>query len=256
MNNRAWIGFWTLLLHEINRFCRVWRETLLPPLITMGLYFAIFGKLIGSQISSIHGFAYMVYITPGLIMMPVITSSYLNTGFSLYLLRFQKSIEEILVSPLSNGLILLAFTLGGVARGLMIGCLVMTLSLFFTHIHIFNPILMLFTLILTSVLFSLAGFLNGLFARTFDDISIMPTFILTPLTYLGGVFYSVNMLSHIWQKISLFNPVLYLINIFRYSLLGVTDIAVIYALWMIIVFIMILAIINYYLLSKGVGIRT
>ena len=256
MNKTAWIGFYTLIRREINRFCRIWRETLLPPLITMTLYFVIFGQLIGSQIAPIHHYSYMQYITPGLIMMPVITNSFLNTVSSLYLLRFQKAIEEILVSPLPDSLILFGFVLGGVIRGVIVGGLVMCLSIFFTHLSIHHLGLMLLTLMLTSIMFSLGGFLNGLLARSFDDISLLPTFVLTPLTYLGGVFYSINMLPPVWQKVSLLNPILYLVNAFRYSLLGVTDMPISHALNIIELIIIVLIIINKQLLKKGVGIRT
>jgi ABC-2 type transport system permease protein len=250
-----WIGFYTLLMHEIARFCRIWRETLIPPLITMALYYIIFGHLIGSQLGSIKNFSYMQYISPGLIMMPVVTGSFINTVTSLYLLRFQKAIEEITVSPLPNSLVLLAFVLGGVIRGFAIGGLVMLLSLFFTKVTIHHIGLMLLTILLTSVLFSLAGFINGLLARSFDDISIIPTFVLTPLTYFGGVFYSIHMLPAIWQKLSLINPILYLVNAFRYSLLGITDIPISQALWVLLLLIFMLIGACMVLLNKGVGIR-
>jgi len=251
-----WIGFYTLCKREIDRFFRIWRETLLPPTITMALYFVIFGKLIGSQIASIHGLSYMQYIAPGLIMMSVVNNSFINTVSSVYLLRFQKSIEEILVSPLPNIFILLGFVFGGVVRGFVIGALVMGLSLFFTHLTVHHIFLMFLTVLLTSILFSLGGFLNGLYAKSFDHISIFPTFVLTPLTYLGGVFYSLNMLPSFWQKISLLNPILYLVNAFRYSLLGVTDIPIAYSLLFVSAIVVALFACNYYLLTRGVGLRT
>lgn len=249
------IGFYTLLRHEIYRFLRVWRESLLPPLITVGLYYIIFGRLIGSQLSGIKHYTYMQYISPGLIMMPVITGSYLNTVTSVYLLRFQKAIEEIVISPLPNSLVLLGFVLGGVFRGVIIGGLVMLLSLCFTSLTVSHLGLMCLTILLTACLFSLGGFINGLLARSFDDISVIPTFVLTPLTYLGGVFYSVDMLPPLWQKLSLLNPILYLVNSFRYSLLGVTDIPIAHSLWIIFGLIIVLFMISSRLLSKGVGIR-
>lgn len=251
-----WVGFYTLCRREIDRFLRIWRETLFPPAITMALYFIIFGNLVGSQIAPIHGFSYMQYIAPGLIMMSIISNSFINTVTSVYLLRFQKSIEEILVSPLPNIFILLGFTFGGIMRGFVIGALVMGLSLFFTHLTVHHIFLMFLTVLLTSALFSLGGFLNGLYAKSFDHISVFPTFVLTPLTYLGGVFYSVSMLPPFWQKISLLNPILYLVNAFRYSLLGVTDIPITYSLLFVSIVIAILFGLNYFLLSRGVGLRT
>lgn len=251
-----WIGFYTLLKHEVRRFIRVWRESLLPPLIMTALYFTIFGTLIGSQVKPIHHFNYMQYMMPGLVIMSVITNSYLNTVTSVYLLRFQRAIEEILVSPLPDILMMCGFVFGGVIRGVIIGGLVMLLSLFYTHLVILHWGLMLLTMILTAVLFSMAGFLNGILAKSFDDVSIVPTFVLTPLTYLGGVFYSVSMLPGVWQKISYFNPILYLVNLFRYSLLGVSDISVSLGLVIIISMIAVLLGINHTLLRKGVGMRT
>jgi ABC-2 type transport system permease protein len=249
-------GFYTLINREIHRFLRLWTQTILPPVITMSLYFVIFGKMVGSQIAPLHGVSYMQYIAPGLIMMSVVMNSYLNTVSSFYLLRFQKNIEEMLVSPLPPAVMLLAFTLGGVFRGLAVGALVTLLSLFFTHLTIQHPGLMIITVILTSVVFSLAGFLNGIFARSFDDITIVPTFVLTPLTYLGGVFYSISLLPPFWHKISLFNPILYLVNAFRYSLLGITDIPVAYSLGLMFILGLSLFGLNYHLLKKGQGIRT
>jgi ABC-2 type transport system permease protein len=234
-------GFYTLIARETHRFMRLWSQTVLPPVITMTLYFVIFG---------------MQYIAPGLIMMAVVTNSYLNTVSSFYLLRFQKNIEEILVSPLPPSLILLGFTLGGIFRGLVVGGLVTILSLFFTRLSIHHIGLMIITVLLTATVFSLAGFLNALYARTFDDITIVPTFVLTPLTYLGGVFYSIHMLPAFWQKLSLLNPILYLVNAFRYSLLGITDIPVFYALLLMFLLAIFLFGLNYHLLKKGLGIRT
>jgi ABC-2 type transport system permease protein len=250
------VGFYTLLKREANRFLRLWSQTILPPVITMTLYFVIFGKLVGSQIAAVHGVTYMQYIAPGLIMMSVVTNSYMNTVSSFYLLRFQKSIEEILISPLPSSLILLGFTFGGIMRGVVIGGLVTLLSLFFTHLSLHHFLLMLITVLLTSTVFSLAGLTNGIFARNFDDISIVPTFVLTPLTYLGGVFYSLSMLPPFWQKVSLLNPILYLVNAFRYSLLGISDISISHSLVILFLLAISLLGLNYYLLNKGVGIRT
>jgi ABC-2 type transport system permease protein len=250
------IGFYTLVRRELRRFMRMWTQTLIPPVITMSLYFVIFGKMVGSQIAPLHGVSYMQYIAPGLIMMSVVTNSYINTVSSFYLLRFQKNIDEMLISPLPPSLMLLGFMLGGIFRGLVVGVLVTVLSLFFTKLSIHHIGLMIITVLLTATVFSLAGFLNGIFARSFDDITIVPTFVLTPLTYLGGVFYSISMLPEFWHKLSLFNPILYLVNAFRYSLLGITDIPVAYALGLMFILALFLFGLNYYLLKKGQGVRS
>lgn len=250
------IAFNTLMRKEIERFTRIWVQTILPPVITMALYFIIFGNLVGSQIKPINGFTYMQYIVPGLIMMSVVTNSYANVVSSFYGARFQKNIEEILVSPLPNSLILLGYMMGGVLRAIVVGALVTGLSLFFTHLHLHHLFLIIITVVLAAMLFSLAGFLNGLFAKKFDDISIIPTFVLTPLTYLGGVFYSIYMLPSFWQKVSLLNPILYMVNAFRFGILGITDIPIYHALFIMTACVFGLFLINWYLLNKGIGIRT
>lgn len=256
MNRANFIAFQTLLNKEIMRFIRIWVQTLLPPAITMTLYFIIFGSLIGSQIEMVQGFSYMQYITPGLIMMAVVTNAYSNVVGSFFSSRFQKNIEELLVSPMPNSLILLGYVAGGVVRGLTVGLIVALISLVFTHLHINNILLTIFIVFLTALLFSLAGFLNGLYAKKFDDISIIPTFILTPLTYLGGVFYSIKTLSPFWYHVSLFNPILYMVNSFRFGILGISDVHLTAAITVIITAIIALFWINLHLLNKGVGIRT
>jgi ABC-2 type transport system permease protein len=253
---QAWIAFVALLRSEVRRFMRLWTQTLLPSVITMVLYFVIFGKLVGSQLNPIDGFTYMQYITPGLVMMSVVTNAYLNTVSSFYFLRFQRSMDELVVSPMSTLSILMGFVLGGSIRGFIVGGLVLGTSLFFTHLVLHHIFLMVFTTFLAAMLFSLMGLINGIYARSFDDISIIPTFVITPLTYLGGVFYAMNMLSPFWQKASYLNPILYIVNSFRYALLGITDIPVYYGLSMMGVFLLILFFINMHLLNKGVGIRT
>jgi len=250
------IAFYTLLRKEIVRFFRIWSQTLLPPAITMTLYFVIFGQMIGSKIPEIKGYSYMQYIAPGLIMMSVITSAYNNVVASFFGARFQKSIEELLVAPLPQPLLLLGFTMGGVARGLTTGLIVTGISLFFTHLHVQHPWLIIFVVMLTSTLFSLAGFTNGLFAKKFDDISIIPTFVLTPLTYFGGVFYSINELGEPWHSLSLFNPILYMVNAFRDGILGISDVNITYAIVIMLGLTILLFIGNWYLLHKGIGIRT
>jgi len=250
------IALKTILIKEILRFMRIWMQTILPPAITMTLYFIIFGNLIGSQIGDLEGFSYMQYIAPGLIMMAVITNSYANVVSSFYGSKFQRHIEEMLVSPIPNYLILMGFVGGGVARGLIVGLVVTLVSLFFTDLHIHNLWVMVTMVALTAVLFSLGGFINGIYAKSFDDISIVPTFVLTPLTYLGGVFYSIHMLSEFWQGVSLLNPILYMVNAFRYGILGISDISIYTAFAIIMLFVAALFIFSLRLLDRGVGIRS
>lgn len=255
MAAQLWIAFTTLVRKEIRRFTRIWAQTLLPPAITMTLYFIIFGNLIGSRIGNMGGFNYMEFIVPGLIMMAVITNSYGNVASSFFSSKFQKNIEELLVSPIPHSLILAGYVAGGVARGLTVGVIVTLLSLFFTQLSIHHLGITLFTALLTAVLFSLGGFINAMFAQSFDDIAIVPTFILTPLTYLGGVFYSISLLPPFWQGVSQLNPVLYMVNSFRYGILGVSDINVGLALGMVSLFIVILFVVALRLLARGRGIR-
>ncbi len=257
MNLREqFIAFKTLLTKEVLRFMRIWVQTVLPAAITTGLYFVIFGKMIGSQLNDISGYSYMDYIVPGIILMAIINNSYANVVSSFYSAKFQHHVEEMLVSPMPNYLILLGFVGGGVLRGLVVGLAVTAVSLFFTEPGTFNIAITLVVVILTAVLFSLAGFLNAVFANSFDDISIIPTFVLAPLTYLGGIFYSIDMLPEFWQQVSLLNPIMYMINAMRYGMLGVSDIDVSHALLMIILFVAALFAFSLYLLNKGVGIRS
>lgn len=250
-----YIAFQTILIKEILRFMRIWIQTVLPAAITMALYFIIFGNLIGPRIGEMDGLPYMDFIVPGLIMMSVINNAYSNVVSSFFSSKFQRHIEEMLVSPVPNYLILLGFLAGGTARGLVVGAVVMAISVFFTELRLHDPAVMLSVIFLTAVLFSLGGFINGVYAKSFDDISIIPTFVLTPLTYLGGVFYSIHMLSDFWQAVSLANPILYMVNAFRYGILGVSDVAIGLALAIIIAFIAGLFGFALYLLNKGVGIR-
>ncbi len=250
------VAFWTIVRREIRRFTRIWAQTLLPPAITMTLYFIIFGNLIGSRIGEMGGFDYMEYIVPGLIMMSVITNSYSTVVSSVYSTKFQRNIEELLVSPVPNWVILSGFVIGGVARGLGVGFIVTLLSLFFTDLQVQNLGVTIAIVFLTSVLFALGGFINAVFANSFDDISIIPTFVLTPLTYLGGVFYSIQLLPEFWQGVSQLNPILYMVNTFRYGILGVSDINIGFAFGMIMLFIAGLFSYALYLLQNGKGIRS
>lgn len=252
---QIWIAFSTIVVKEIRRFMRIWPQTLLPPAITMALYFVIFGNLIGSRIGEMDGYDYMDFIVPGLIMMSVITNSYSNVVSSFFSLKFQKNIEEILVSPVPNWVVLLGYVSGGVVRGLAVGFIVTLLSLGFTDLQIHNVAITASVVMLTAVVFALGGFINAVFARSFDDISIVPTFVLTPLTYLGGVFYSISLLPEFWQGVSQINPILYMVNAFRYGILGVSDISIMNAFLMVAVSIAILFAVSLHLLNSGKGIR-
>ncbi len=248
-------AFLTIVRKEINRFMRIWLQTILPPAITMGLYFVIFGSLIGPRIGDMHGFPYMQYIAPGIIMMSVITNSYSNVVSSLFGAKFQRYIEEILVAPVPNIVIVAGFIAGGVARGMIVGLVVTLVALCFTDLHVHSFAITISVVILTATLFSLAGFINALLAKKFDDISIVPTFILTPLTYLGGVFYSMDLLPKTWQQLSLANPILYMVNAFREGMLGVSDIDTTLAFTVIVLFIVTLFIACLWMLERGVGLR-
>lgn len=251
-----WIAFSTIVRREVRRFMRIWMQTLLPPAITMTLYFIIFGALIGQRIGQMDGFSYMEFVVPGLIMMSVLTNSYSNVVSSFFSTKFQRNVEELLVSPVPNYIILLGYVVGGVSRGLMVGLVVTLVSLFFTDLNIFNVPVMIAIVTLTAILFSLAGFINAVFARNFDDISIVPTFVLTPLTYLGGVFYSMSLLPEFWQGVSKLNPILYMVNAFRYGMLGISDVSLFWAFSMVIGFIVLLFVYSMYLLNAGAKLRS
>ncbi len=252
---RYWVAFRTILTKEILRFVRIWIQTVLPPVITTILYFIIFGTLIGARIGEMDGVAYIDFIVPGLILMSVITNSYSNVVSSFYSSKFQRHVEELLIAPVPNWIIVAGYVGGGVARGVVVGIAVTVVSLLFTDLSIHSYGWTLTVFVLTSVLFALGGFINAIFANSFDDISIVPTFVLTPLTYLGGVFYSIRLLPEFWQQVSLGNPVLYMVNAFRYGLLGVSDIPMGSALAIILLFIFGLTAFSLYLLKHGVGIK-
>lgn len=251
-----WVALKTIWIKEITRFGRIWVQTLLPPVITMSLYFIIFGSLIGSRIGEMGGVDYMQFIVPGLIMMAVITNSYANVSSSFFGAKFQRSIEELLVAPVPTHIVIVGFVGGGVARGVCVGILVTLVSLFFVPLHIHAWWMIVVTLLMTSILFSLGGLLNSIFAKTFDDISIIPTFVLTPLTYLGGVFYSLTLLPPFWQAVSKLNPIVYMVSGFRYGFLGITDVSLIITLSVLTAFIMIFYLTAWYLIETGRGLRT
>jgi ABC-2 type transport system permease protein len=250
-----WVALKTLVRKEVIRVARIWVQTIVPPAITMTLYFIIFGNLIGRRIGEMGGFDYMQYIAPGLIMMSVITNSYGNVVSSFFGAKYGKHIEEMLVSPMSNATIIIGHVAGGVIRGLMVGALVTLIALGFTSLSIEHPLVTISIVLLSSIVFALLGFVNAVFAKKFDDISIIPTFVLTPLTYLGGVFYSITLLPEFWQKVSLGNPILYMVNAFRYGILGVSDISIGYAYLIVVIFVVGLFTLNLALLNRGVGIR-
>jgi ABC-2 type transport system permease protein len=250
------ISLGSIVRKEVVRIFRIWVQTLVPPVITMTLYFIIFGNFIGSQLRDIGGYDYMAFIAPGLIMMAIITNSYSNTVSSFFSTKFQRNIEELLVSPTPNWVIVLGYISGGMSRGLSVGILVAAVSLVFVRLPLHNLTFTLLFAVLTSFVFSLAGMINGIFAKKFDDISIIPTFVITPLTYLGGVFYSISLLPPFWQGVSKANPIIYMISGFRYGFLGITDINVWVGAAMLVLFSLLLFGANLFLLQRGTGIRT
>ena len=251
-----WIGYKTIVRKEVTRILRIWGQTVVPPAITMTLYFIIFGNLIGRRIGDMGGFDYMQFIVPGLVMMSVITNSYGNMVSSFFGAKFGRHIEELLISPLPSWIILAGYVTGALTRGLMVGGVVILVSLFFTRIEVQYPLITVSVLVLTSVVFAMAGMVNAIFAQKFDDIAIIPTFVLTPLTYLGGVFYSIGLLPEFWQKVSAFNPILYMVNGFRFGILGVSDVSVGRAYLIIFVFVLVLGTVCMGLLKTGRGLRT
>ena len=256
MKKQYWIAFKSLITKEIHRFTRIWVQTLVPPAITMTLYFIIFGNLIGKRIGDMEGFSYMEYIVPGLIMMSVITNSYSNVASSFFSAKFQHNIEELLVAPVPNYIIIAGYVGGGVLRGLSVGLIVSVVSLLFVSLNIAHLWVIIATVVMTSIVFSLGGLINAIFARTFDDISIIPTFVLTPLTYLGGVFYSINLLPEVWQIVSKVNPIVYMVNAFRYGFLGVSDVGIGTSFTVLTLFVIALYGVAYYLISRGIGLRS
>jgi ABC-2 type transport system permease protein len=252
----AWVGFATTVRREIHRVLRIWPQTLLPPVITTCLYFIIFGPVLGDRIGEMQGYTYLQYVTPGLIMMAVLTNSYQNVVSSFFGAKFQHHIEEVLVSPMSSQSILLGYAVGGVFRGLVIGAVVGLVALFFADLPVVHPMLTIAVAVLTSVAFAFGGFINAMVARNFDDISIVPTFVLTPLTMLGGVFYSVNLLAEPWQTLSYANPILYMVNAFRYGILGRSDMPIGLAFGVLTFFIVGFYVAALWMLRRGVGIRS
>lgn len=249
------IALKTLSSREILRFMRIWSQTLLPPAVTMGLYFVIFGKFIGSQIQHINGFSYIQYIVPGLVMMSIMTNAYANTASSFFLTKFNKSIEEMVVSPMANVITLLGFMIGGTLRGIVVGTIVLIIAQLFTHVPMQHVMVVIAMAILAAMVFSLGGLINAIYAKRFDDISFIPTFVLTPLTYLGGVFYSIEQLPDVWRSISMFNPILGMVDTFRFGILGVSDLNVMWGFFLVITLFVIMFFWGWFLLYKGIGIK-
>jgi len=256
MRQQFWVAFKSLISKEVNRFARIWVQTLVPPAITMTLYFIIFGNLIGSRIGEMGGFTYMEYIVPGLIMMSVITNSYSNVASSFFSAKLQHNIEELLVAPVPSYVIIAGYVGGGVLRGLAVGFIVSVVSLLFVDLNIAHLGVIIATVMMTSIVFALGGLINAVYAKTFDDISIIPTFVLTPLTYLGGVFYSLSLLPEFWQGVSKLNPIVYMVNAFRYGFLGVSDVGIGTSFTVLGLFIAALYGFVYYLISRGIGLRS
>lgn len=250
-----YIALMTIVRKEVVRFTRIWTQTLLPPAITQTLYFVIFGKFIGSRIGQMQGLDYMAFIVPGLVMMAVINSSFANVVSSFFSAKFQRNNEEWMVSPTPDWVVLAGYCAGGLLRGILVGIIVFGISVFFTHPKIAHLFIIILFIVLSTLVFSLAGFLNALFAKKFDDVSIFPTFVLTPLTYLGGVFYSIYSLPELWQTVSKFNPILYMVNGFRYGFYGVSDVSVGLSIFMLIAFTVALTLLNLYFLRKGTGLK-
>jgi ABC-2 type transport system permease protein len=252
---RNWIAYQTIVRKEILRFSRIWMQTFIPPIVMVGLYFIIFGNLIGARIGSMDGMKYVDFIMPGLVMMSIITNSYSNVVSSFFSAKQYHHIEEMLIAPIPNIVILLGFVTGGVIRGLCVGAAVTLVSLFFTDFYIYNPLIVFIVALMTAFLFSLAGLINAVFATSHDHIAIIPNFVLTPLTYLGGIFYSIKLLPEFWQQMSLVNPILYMVNSFRLGFRGTSDIELTTALGVILFFIILLFIICMTLLERGTGIK-
>lgn len=250
-----WVALVTILRKEVKRYLRIWTQTLLPSAITMSLYFVIFGSLIGSRIGDMGGFTYMQFVVPGLIMMAIVTNSYSNVVSSFFGSKFNHSVEELLVSPTPNYIILLGYVIGGVSRGLLVAVIVTLVSLFFTDLHVHSFAVVVIIVLMTSILFALAGFINAVYANNFDDISIIPTFVLTPLIYLGGVFYSMDLLPDFWAAVSKLNPLVYVVNAFRYGVLGVSDVSLSVAFGMIAVFTVAAWCYSMHLLNTGKRLR-
>ncbi len=256
MSNPNLVALGTITRREVMRILRIWTQTLIPPAITMTLYFLIFGGLIGSRVGKMGGLDYMEFIVPGLVMMSVIQNSYGNISSSFFGAKFGRHVEELLVSPMPHWVILSGYVAGAVLRGLMVGAIVLCIAMLFTRVHVPHPLVTISSVLLGATIFSLAGFVNAVYAKKFDDIAIVPTFILTPLTYLGGVFYSISLLPGWAQAATHVNPIFYMVNAFRYGLLGSSDVPLWVAYALMLGFVAVLSALGLWLLKRGVGLRS
>ena len=253
---KLWIAFYTIIRKDVVRMFRIWPQTFLPSAVTSTLYFLIFGAFLGSRIGEVHGVAYIMFVVPGLVMLAVVTNSYANTSFVMFSSKFfGRSIDEILVSPTPPWVLVAGYVAGGVIRGVMVGLVVLLVSLFFTKLVVYNLFVVLAFLVLTSLVFSLAGLVNGVYAKTIDGINIVPTFVLQPLVYLGGVFYSTDTLSGFWRTLTQIDPVFYIINGFRYGFLGISDVPILYSTGLLVALVGILVAVALYLIRIGLGLK-
>lgn len=250
------ISFYTILRKGVIRIFRIWSQTLLPSLVTSVLYFAVFGSILGSRIGELDGVPYMLFVVPGLVMLAVITNAFMEVASVFFFSKFfSRNIDEILVSPTPPSVIIAGFIASGVVRGVIVGALVLIVSLFFALPSIAHPFIVILFLLLSSLVFALGGLINGIYAKNFDGITIVPTFVLTPLVYLGGVFYSIHSLPPFWQTVSLFNPILYIINGFRYGFLGTSDVSIWLCILVLLALMLVMLGINVYFLKKGLGLK-
>jgi ABC-2 type transport system permease protein len=253
---KLWISYYTIIRKSFVRIVRIWPQTILPSLVTSTLYFTVFGTILGSQISAVDGFSYMQFVVPGLVMLAVVTNAYTEVATTFFVSKFfSRNIDEILVSPTPPWVIIAAFVTGGLIRSTIVGCLVLGVSMFFALPHVAHPLFIVLFLVLSSVVFSLAGLVNGIYAKSFDGISIVPTFVLTPLVYLGGVFYSVTMLPPFFQTITYLNPIFYIINGFRYGFLGISDVSLVLATSVLLGLVAFFVAVSWYLLRTGLGLK-
>lgn len=249
------IAFWTIMRDEAIRMARLWKQTLLPPAMTSILYFVIFGHVIGSRIGPMHNYNYATFIAPGLIMMQMITTAYSSAVFAFYFAKYSKSIQEILVSPMSNMIILTSYMCVGMMRGLTVGVVVGIIAVIFAHLHGYSILSVIFTALISTAIFSVAGVINGVYAQKFDDIAIIPNFVITPLTYFGGVFYSINMLPYGFKEISLINPIYYIVDAFRYGFLGLNSAMMVTAVSVLIIIFAVVYTMALYIFKRGAGLR-
>lgn len=253
---QKWIAFYTIVRKDVVRILRIWAQTFLPSVVTSVLYFLIFGTFLGSRIGEVHGVPYIMFVVPGLVMLAVVTNSYMNSSFTMFMSKFfARTIDEILVSPTPPWIIVAGFVTGGVIRGVAVGTLVLLVALFFTKLAVYNLSIIILFLLLTSVVFAVAGLVNGVYAKSIDGINIVPTFVLTPLVYLGGVFYSAQSLPGFWGTLTAFDPIFYIINGFRYGFLGVSDVPIMYSVGLLVLFALVLIGFAIYLIRKGLGLR-